>query len=122
MGGMASSRSRSGSGRGGGGTSDPWWARVILTGVAFGFLGIFLLLPLVNVFGQAFSGGPGTSRGAAVGDRPSAAPPRGAGDVMGCVDASGYAVGDGADFGGIGLLCSFERGFWGGGELGDYEV
>lgn len=59
MSGIVSRRIRGGGGRGGGGTSDPWWARVMLTGVACIFLGIFLLLPLVNVFGQAFSGGVG---------------------------------------------------------------
>ena len=38
---------------------DPPWVRVALIGVALLFLGLFLLLPLVAVFGQALSSGPG---------------------------------------------------------------
>jgi sulfate transport system permease protein len=36
---------------------DPPWVRVTLIGVALTFLGLFLLLPLLVVFGQALSGG-----------------------------------------------------------------
>lgn len=40
-----------------GGVSDPPWARWLLIVVAVGFLGVFLLLPLLNVFSQALSRG-----------------------------------------------------------------
>ena len=39
--------------------ADPPWVRGLLIGVALLFLGLFLLLPLVTVFGQAFSKGIG---------------------------------------------------------------
>jgi sulfate transport system permease protein len=38
-------------------TSEPLWLRLLLTGLALGFLTLFLLLPLVMVFGEAFSRG-----------------------------------------------------------------
>ncbi len=38
-------------------TSEPLWLRFLLTGLALGFLTLFLLLPLVMVFGEAFSRG-----------------------------------------------------------------
>jgi len=54
----AVSRVREGRRRGrAGGTTDPTWARLLLTAVAVLFLGVFLLLPLLNVFGRAFEGG-----------------------------------------------------------------
>ncbi len=39
--------------------ADPPWVRVLLIGVALVFLGLFLVLPLVTVFAQAFSKGIG---------------------------------------------------------------
>jgi len=39
--------------------TDPPWVRVLLIGVALAFLGLFLVLPLVTVFAQAFSKGIG---------------------------------------------------------------
>lgn len=39
------------------GTEDPWYVRCLLIGLAMGFAGIFLVLPLVNVFGQALAKG-----------------------------------------------------------------
>jgi sulfate transport system permease protein len=38
-------------------TSEPLWLRLLLTGLALSFLSLFLLLPLVMVFGEAFSKG-----------------------------------------------------------------
>lgn len=38
-------------------TTEPLWRRVILLTLALGFLALFLLLPLVIVFGEAFSKG-----------------------------------------------------------------
>ncbi len=38
-------------------TSEPLWLRILLTTLALGFLSLFLLLPLVMVFGEAFSKG-----------------------------------------------------------------
>jgi sulfate transport system permease protein len=38
-------------------TTDPRWVRLALTGVALGFVGLFLVLPLATVFLQAFSKG-----------------------------------------------------------------
>ncbi len=38
-------------------TSEPLWLRWLLTGIALLFLTLFLLLPLVMVFGEAFSKG-----------------------------------------------------------------
>ncbi len=38
-------------------TTEPLWLRVILLTLALGFLALFLLLPLVIVFGEAFSKG-----------------------------------------------------------------
>lgn len=39
--------------------ADPGWARVLLTALALAFLGLFLFLPLVAVFGEALSKGLG---------------------------------------------------------------
>jgi sulfate transport system permease protein len=39
------------------GTEDPWYIRWILIGIAALFAGVFLILPLANVFGQAFAKG-----------------------------------------------------------------
>jgi sulfate/thiosulfate transport system permease protein len=39
------------------GTEDPWYIRWILIGIAALFAGVFLVLPLANVFGQAFAKG-----------------------------------------------------------------
>lgn len=39
------------------GSEDPFWLRCLLIAVSFLFLAVFVLLPLVNVFGQAFSKG-----------------------------------------------------------------
>ena len=39
--------------------ADPPWVRALLIGVALVFLGLFLVLPLVTVFAQAFSKGIG---------------------------------------------------------------
>jgi len=39
--------------------SDPRWVRALLIGIALAFLGLFLVLPLVTVFAQAFSKGIG---------------------------------------------------------------
>jgi len=47
---------RKGAGRTGG-ARDPVWARWLLTTAAVGCLCLFLLLPLVNLFGQAFARG-----------------------------------------------------------------
>jgi sulfate transport system permease protein len=38
-------------------TSEPLWLRLLLTSLALAFLTLFLLLPLVMVFGEAFSRG-----------------------------------------------------------------
>jgi sulfate transport system permease protein len=38
-------------------TADPRWVRIGLTGVALGFVGLFLVLPLATVFLEAFSKG-----------------------------------------------------------------
>jgi sulfate transport system permease protein len=38
-------------------TTDPAWARYVLTGIALGFLAFFLVLPLVVVFVEAFAKG-----------------------------------------------------------------
>ncbi len=38
-------------------TTEPLWLRVLLTSLALGFLALFLLLPLVIVFGEAFAKG-----------------------------------------------------------------
>jgi sulfate transport system permease protein len=38
-------------------TTDPAWARYVLTGIALGFLAFFLVLPLVVVFVEAFARG-----------------------------------------------------------------
>ena len=48
-------------------TQDPRWVRWLLTGIAVGFLGFFLVLPLVAVFGEALRRGLGAYF-AAVGD------------------------------------------------------
>jgi sulfate transport system permease protein len=48
-------------------TQDPRWVRWLLTGIALGFLGFFLVLPLVAVFGEALRRGLGAYF-AAVGD------------------------------------------------------
>ena len=48
-------------------TQDPRWVRWLLTGIALGFLGFFLVLPLVAVFGEALLRGLGAYF-AAVGD------------------------------------------------------
>ncbi len=40
-------------------TQDPRWVRWLLTGIALGFLGFFLVLPLVAVFGEALRRGLG---------------------------------------------------------------
>ncbi len=39
------------------GTEESPWVRAVLIGAALGFAGLFLLLPLANVFAQAFSKG-----------------------------------------------------------------
>ncbi|MCF8480982.1 MAG: sulfate ABC transporter permease subunit CysW [Rhodospirillum sp.] len=39
--------------------TDPPWARTLLTGMALAFLGLFLFLPLVAVFGEALAKGLG---------------------------------------------------------------
>ena len=41
------------------GAQDSVWARWVLTSLAISFLGVFLLLPLLNVFGQGMSRGLG---------------------------------------------------------------
>lgn len=38
-------------------TAEPVWLKVLLTGIALSFLTLFLLLPLVIVFGEAFAKG-----------------------------------------------------------------
>jgi len=38
-------------------SSEPWWIKTILIAIAVLFLTVFLLLPLVEVFSQAFSSG-----------------------------------------------------------------
>ena len=38
-------------------TTEPLWLRAVLLTLALGFLALFLLLPLVIVFGEAFSKG-----------------------------------------------------------------
>ncbi len=38
-------------------TSEPLWMRRVLIGIALAFLGLFLLVPLVTVFVEAFRGG-----------------------------------------------------------------
>jgi len=38
-------------------TAEPLWLKVLLTTLALGFLTLFLLLPLVIVFGEAFAKG-----------------------------------------------------------------
>jgi len=38
-------------------TSEPFWLRCVLIGLALALLGVFLLLPLVVIFQQAFAGG-----------------------------------------------------------------
>jgi sulfate transport system permease protein len=38
-------------------TSEPPWVRTLLIGIALGFLGLFLILPLCSVFQQAFGQG-----------------------------------------------------------------
>ena len=43
--------------RAGSATSEPRWVRWLLVGTALGFLGLFLLVPLVAVFAQAFAKG-----------------------------------------------------------------
>ena len=48
-------------------TQDPRWVRWLLTGIALGFLGFFLVLPLVAVFGEVLRRGLGAYF-AAVGD------------------------------------------------------
>jgi sulfate transport system permease protein len=40
-------------------TQDPAWARRLLTGIAIGFLGLFLVIPLVSVFAEALDKGVG---------------------------------------------------------------
>ncbi|MFN3649638.1 MAG: sulfate ABC transporter permease subunit CysW [Armatimonadota bacterium] len=40
-----------------GNTSEPWYVKTILTGVALAFLGVFLIVPLAAVFHQAFEKG-----------------------------------------------------------------
>ncbi len=40
-------------------TEDPVWARRLIIGVATGFLGIFLIVPLVSVFAEALNQGVG---------------------------------------------------------------
>ena len=37
------------------GTADPTWARVLLIGLALGFMGLMLVLPLVSVFVEALN-------------------------------------------------------------------
>lgn len=41
-------------------TTEPLWIRLILIGISFAFLGLFIVWPLVAVFQQAFSKGVGT--------------------------------------------------------------
>ena len=36
-------------------TTEPRWVRWLLIGVSLGFLGLFLVVPLLAVFAQAFS-------------------------------------------------------------------
>lgn len=40
-------------------TEEPTWVRRLLIGIALLFLGVFLFLPLISVFSEAFSGGVG---------------------------------------------------------------
>jgi sulfate transport system permease protein len=42
------------------GTRDPAWARILLIGLALGFIGLMLVLPLVSVFVEALSRGIGS--------------------------------------------------------------
>lgn len=37
--------------------NDPWWLQVILITITIGFVGVFLMLPLIVVFFEAFRGG-----------------------------------------------------------------
>ena len=39
------------------GSEDPWWVRLLLVGVCMAFAGVFLVLPLANVFAQALAKG-----------------------------------------------------------------
>src|SRR5690554_2580832 len=58
MAGMAPS-SHPGSAQISGATTEPWWVRVLLITIAFAFLALFLILPLIAVFAEAFSKGLG---------------------------------------------------------------
>lgn len=58
MAGMAYS-SHPGSAQISGATTEPWWVRVLLITIAFAFLALFLILPLIAVFAEAFSKGLG---------------------------------------------------------------
>ena len=49
--------SRAGGGKSGRGSEDPWWVRLLLVGVCVAFAGVFLVLPLANVFAQALAKG-----------------------------------------------------------------
>lgn len=42
-----------------GSTSEPWYVKTLLTGLALAFLGVFLVVPLAAVFHQAFEKGLG---------------------------------------------------------------
>ena len=48
---------KSGGGKSDRGSAEAPWVRRLLIGIALGFAGVFLLLPLVNVFAQALSRG-----------------------------------------------------------------
>ncbi len=57
MAGTTQKRWTSGNAKSRRGTEDPWYIRWILIGIAGFFAGVFLVLPLANVFGQAFAKG-----------------------------------------------------------------
>jgi sulfate transport system permease protein len=40
-------------------TEDPAWARRLIIGIAIGFLGVFLIVPLASVFTEALNKGVG---------------------------------------------------------------
>ena len=84
------------------GTEESPWAEWLLITIALAFCSVFLLLPLLNVFGQALA--------------------KGWAYYWAVADASGHAGGHPADAAGGGHQRAAERGLRFGGGLGDRQV
>ena len=56
-------------------THDPAWIRRLVIGVTVGFVGLFVLVPLAAVFGEAFRNGVAATAGAPITRAPRAGAP-----------------------------------------------